>query len=571
MPSLHSGDSNFEITFINYRGAEYIINSNENSGVLLGFTITESLFESNVIVGDIKILDSAGLDERIPLIGQEKIRIKFFNEQKDKTNYEGTFSIIKRSATMTDGPRSFYVLDFCSDEFIANLRNRVSKSYKGVLASDIIEDVYSKYILNDQFVKVKKQLLYDIKGNSDGTFFPMHFVFPSVRPFQAIDMVVKKYVASNFLQKNKSVANFGRFVFYENKNGFYFKSLSDLVDPRKTETPAEIEDSETIANADQGLDYRQESERYREKGKRIKAGAKTTSVEVPVATYIIRPSDSFDSTEESNETSVIQYSLQSTFNVLSNLIEGMYSGRLLTYDTITKRIGTVFPKASSPLQTENLEGKNQTRWTNKLKKYTKKIDYYEYDYHDEFSNFRHVEKNPLTNNYHYGRGRSESFYKYQSTNFQHNEKMITQLLQNIMTDNDQSAITVDKQVERWLLQRYSQNRQMRNISMIITIPGDHNRTIGEIVGIKYPSNYYPTEEHSFYTGNFLITKVIHNVTDGGLFTTQMTLVKDGLFSQLQDVDETTLNPDEIIESIVGDDYPESPDFNVAKVRGRTPY
>ena len=37
MASLHSGDSNFEITFINYRGAEYVIKSgDENQGVLLG-------------------------------------------------------------------------------------------------------------------------------------------------------------------------------------------------------------------------------------------------------------------------------------------------------------------------------------------------------------------------------------------------------------------------------------------------------------------------------------------------------------------------------------------------------
>ena len=77
-----------------------------------------------------------------------------------------------------------------------------------------------------------------------------------------------------------------------------------------------------------------------------------------------------------------------------------------------------------------------------------------------------------------------------------------------MTDNDKSATSVDKQVERWLLQRYSQNRQTRNIAMSLTIPGDHNRTIGEIVGIKLPSNYYPKEEHTFYTGNYLITEVI---------------------------------------------------------------
>ena len=552
MASLHSGDSNFEITFINYRGAEYVIKSgDENQGVLLGFTISESLFDSNVITGDIKLLDSAALDERVPFVGQEKIRIKFYNELMDKTNYEGTFTIVKRSATMTDGPRSFYVLDFCSDEFIANLRNRVSKSYKGVIASDIIEDVYEQYILSDQFVQNKKPLYFDVRGNSDATFFPMHFVFPTVRPFQAIDMVVKKSAASSLRSAGSEVANFGRFLFYENKNGFYYKALSDLLEPRITDTPAEIEESEIQNQEQQGLDYGQPSQQSREKGKRIKSGAVTTSTEVPVATYVIRPADSFDSTDDSNETSVIQYTLLSAFNVLNNLVEGMYSGRLLTYDTVTKRIGTVFPKTSSKVEGETIA---LSQNLNKIRKYTQKTDYYEYDYYNQFSNFRHVDNHPLTNNYHYGRGRSESFYKYQTTNLEHNEKMITQVYQNIMTDNDKSATSVDKQVERWLLQRYSQNRQTRNIAMSLTIPGDHNRTIGEIVGIKLPSNYYPKEEHTFYTGNYLITEVIHNVTGGGLFTTQMKLVKDSLFSELERVNEDLLNPEEVIESFSGDGF-----------------
>ena len=564
MASLHSGESNFEITFINYRGKEFIITSNDNQGVLLGFKISESLFESNVIFGDIKLLDSAALDERVPFVGQEKIKIKFYNEAMNKTTYENIFTIIKRSATINDGAKSFYVLDFCSDELIANLRNRVSKSYKGVLASDIISDVYEEYIRKDVFVEKKKSLFFDVRGNSDATFFPMHFVFPTIRPFSAIDMVVKKSASASLRSGVSDIANFGRFLFFENKNGFYFKSLSDLLNPRITDSPAEIEDSEIQNQEQQGLDYGQPSQQSREKGKRIKSGAVTTSSEVPVATYIIRPTDSFDSTGDSNETSIVQYTLLSTFNVLNNLIEGMYSGRLLTYDTITKRIGTVFPKEASEVKAKTTE-LNQN--LNKIRRYTQKTDYYEYDYYNQFSNFRHVDKHPLTNNFHYGRGKSESFYKYQSTNFEHNQKMITQVYQNIMTDNDHSATSVDKQVERWLLQRYSQNRQTRNISMVITIPGDHNRTIGEVIGIKLPSNYY-NDEHALYTGNYLITDIIHNVTEGGVFTSQMTIVKDSLFSQLEEVIENEIEE-------IGDDLDLNSlnqiQNNTTKVRGRTPY
>ena len=49
-----------------------IFDAQITNAAIAGFTINESLFESNVIIGDVKIFDVAGLDERIPFIGQEK-------------------------------------------------------------------------------------------------------------------------------------------------------------------------------------------------------------------------------------------------------------------------------------------------------------------------------------------------------------------------------------------------------------------------------------------------------------------------------------------------------------------
>ena len=81
----------------------------------------------------------------------------------------------------------------------------------------IIEDIYENYIVSDSFVSSPKMLHFDRKGGTDATFYGMHFVFPTVRPFQAIDMVVKKSVASNVeMQQRQKSANFGKFIFYEN-------------------------------------------------------------------------------------------------------------------------------------------------------------------------------------------------------------------------------------------------------------------------------------------------------------------------------------------------------------------
>ena len=110
--SIYSTQPEWTIEFINYRGRRYAINSDENS-VILGFTINEMLFESQVITGDIKILDGAGLDERIPFIGQERVRIELKNRLFGGEKWDAEYTIVKRSATIEDGPRKFYVLDFC--------------------------------------------------------------------------------------------------------------------------------------------------------------------------------------------------------------------------------------------------------------------------------------------------------------------------------------------------------------------------------------------------------------------------------------------------------------------------
>ena len=84
--SIKSTDCSYEITIINYGGREYSVTDKDNSAIL-SLKVNEFLLDSYIISGSIQVLDSAGLDERIPLIGQERIRVKFYNKAFDKTNY----------------------------------------------------------------------------------------------------------------------------------------------------------------------------------------------------------------------------------------------------------------------------------------------------------------------------------------------------------------------------------------------------------------------------------------------------------------------------------------------------
>ena len=172
--------------------------------------------------------------------------------------------------------------------------------------------------------------------------------------------------------------------------------MSDLLHPLVTTAAAEVEESDMEVSDAQGQDYDQQNPTTREKGKRIAQPPATTSINIPVASYVIRPADHMNISPEQKEFVVVQYKIQSTFNVLNNLIEGMYSGRLLTYDPTTQRIGSINQSSATPYIPG---GQQDKRFTNKLYKANHQVTYYEYDYWNQFSNFRHIggEENPLTN------------------------------------------------------------------------------------------------------------------------------------------------------------------------------
>ena len=73
---------------------------------------------------------------------------------------------------------------------------------------------------------------------------------------------------------------------------------------------------------------------------------------------------------------------------------------------------------------------------------------------------------------------------------------------------------------------------------------------GELGKLKAPSSYYPNEEHSFYTGHYLITKIQHIITNNSYLTT-MELAKDTLFTRLyrhifDDANEMIFDPEAVV-------------------------
>jgi len=536
-----STEGKYEIILYNYQGKQFTIDASS----MVNFNIYETLFDDNVIKGDITILDSRGFEEVVPIIGQEEIYFKFNNTKLPDTFYEKTFVVYKMSNRLFKDRKQIYQLHFVSREFILNLKYRISKSYKSKIASEIVYDIWENYIQKNVDLDQRKPLLFERVGNADATFFKRDFIFPYIRPFQAINMVANKSVSSSFSENggnsNRPNPNYGSFVFFENKTGFFFKSINDLLDPQITSEPADYNMNMGEATSELGVDVRQLNPSERESSTAISVStpAQVISSTVPSVSYIIRPQNVEGYTLSSNDTTIMNYKFKSTFDIISNLVGGLYGSQLLTYDPITQMIGEDHYSGNNRVYATDGDQENSF-----FKKGTQRINLYENHYLTEIQNFRHIrehmrnnfnnEYGPLVGEYHIGLGSSQAFYKYKSTNHLHDLKIHVSLLDRIMTAGKKTQFAADNQIERYLLQRYAQKMSLNNIVLDITIAGDHNRRVGEIVEIKLPSYRYDNEEHSYYKGNYLLSKIRHTMNTEGIYMTEMELIKDVLFEPLQE-------------------------------------
>ena len=185
---------------------------------LNGLTVSISLFEnifSPTMSGTITLLDANSIVSNLPIIGQEFLSFKI----KTASITEGGTSIID----FTENPFSVYKIDqriegtnselitlhFASPEMLRNLRTRVSKSY-----TNTIDNIAIDVIQNSRYINSKKDLFIE------ETVGVRKIISPNSNPFTFIQKLSSEAISKN----NGSPF----FLFYENKEGFNFRSLDSL-------------------------------------------------------------------------------------------------------------------------------------------------------------------------------------------------------------------------------------------------------------------------------------------------------------------------------------------------------
>lgn len=242
---------------------------------MVELNLYEDIFGDSVS-GTLLISDAIGLLPNFRMNGTEFITIMLRKNSQDTSgqNINRTFRIYKVSDRYFVPGNNFenYTINFCSEELLLSEKYRISKAYKNKTISEMVKDIFANHLK----VGDKKKVFVE---STTGTF---DFVLPNKKLFETINWL------STYATTGKTGSDV---LFFENTDGFWFKSLQSL--------------------------YSQS----------------------PYLTYYYNPKN-VSSEMQQKYTNIISMDVLDSFDMLRSTSSGTFSNRLISVDPLTRKFTT---------------------------------------------------------------------------------------------------------------------------------------------------------------------------------------------------------------------------------------
>lgn len=202
--------NDFYLESINIITPKNIVNI---KSVFVELSYYEDIFRGTVS-GHVLISDSISMIDRLGLSGNDYLELKF-RKSKDAdvqgiSNYFRIYRVGER--ILNNAETENYSLHFCSEELFLSEQTKVSKAYDGKTIDYIVTDILKNHMQIDE----KYLLIEQTEGRYD-------FVIPYKKPFDAIN-----WLSTYALSSRANFIKGADFVFFENSDGFNFRSLQSL-------------------------------------------------------------------------------------------------------------------------------------------------------------------------------------------------------------------------------------------------------------------------------------------------------------------------------------------------------
>ena len=385
--------------------------------------IYESLINKS-LSGNIVVTDAQNIPNHLPLTGFEQIEFKLFtpgtSRAFDFTAETGQpMHIYKISSRKGINPRvQMYILHFVSKEMIRNEQVRVKRAFEDTIDNMVLS------VVRNELNSDKTLFLEETKGLRK-------YVIPKLRPFETIEYLGKE-------AESKKHYNPGM-IFYENALGLHFKSYESLL---------AITDMQT----------RPVVARYS-----------------PVPASIRDNKGNRDVIKEMQ--SVMSYNINSQYDTLKNLRNGIFNSRTVTHDNFNKTFSEI-----------------------------------DFDYLTEYPKLHHTEHDG-TGAKTDGKGILPLFnYENGNTMSDYNEGTSYMVTETKKVHNNTEFPTYSDITPK----RVSQRLAFESFNISLNVPGFTGISCGEMISFEMPSyepigRDNPFDNDPYLSGRYLVKSVRHKV------------------------------------------------------------
>lgn len=467
--------------------SQNISNPIDLSGLYSNIKVNINLFASS-ISGEITISDFAGYAELIPLIGEEFL---YLDVEPDELNYvtqerlKGWYRIYKISDFMSAGPQKgkIYTLYFVSAEYFIDRSLKVMKTYTANKLSNTAKSIYEDFIKKNMVDPYQRDI------DVESTFLDKDIIIPNWSPFKAINYLAQESISESI---NTGGATY---TFYETPQKFHFKSI------------------ETLTNQPPIRDYYYTPKQV-------------------VQTFGENITDAAQEIEE--------YRIISSFDVLENVSEGMYSSTLIALDVERHKMqkhvyNYIPPRPDQPQTVQLLSGGTVTIAAQADDPSIKK----------QIDNSRTISSGKLCSQNIEFLNKANQRVHLVTTNAEHDVQFQRNL---VRAGGFKEPGIKPSQIELYALARKSQLQQIGNIVLELLLGhGDTNINVGDIIEFQLPSELAQNNnrnsadpQHFFYSGKYIIAGLTHDIDKETGFTTSMMIHKNGIEKQMPSFDNEVL-------------------------------
>jgi len=244
----------------------------KNTLVELG--VEEDIF-SPASKGYVIITDSQGFIEKLNITGFCFVKVSFNKVGSDDPNaYDRIFRVYKvGKRVQSSRSNEQYPIYFCSEEMFLSEQVKVAKSFPNQIISDVVIKIMQEYL------KIPQNKI----GTIERTAGQYSFIVPNLKPFESIVWL------SNYAQPAKAKYVGADMLFYENRNGFNFRSIQSMI---------------------------------------------TDKI---YAEYNYSPQNVKETSLNYNFRAILSYRFINTFDSLNMISTGAYANKLLSIDTLTRK------------------------------------------------------------------------------------------------------------------------------------------------------------------------------------------------------------------------------------------